>query len=338
MKAVVIHAPLDLRIDDIAEQPVGANDVKVKVEAGGICGSDLHYYRHGGFGTIRLREPMVLGHEIAGTIVERGHDIRHLKVGQTVAVNPSNPCGTCIYCLKGQRNLCMDMRFYGSAMRYPHVQGGFREYIVCDAARAYPVGAGISAASAAFAEPLAVSLHAIQQAGSLLGKDVLVTGAGPIGVLIVAAARFAGAKSITATDIIDAPLRVASKLGADRTINVAMDEGALLEDRFDVMFEAAGSAQTIARGPSAVVRGGMIVQVGQGAEATLQMSQFVTREITLKGAFRFDDEFALAVALIDQKRIDVAALVTDTFAVDDVNNAFEVACDRKLGMKVQLRF
>lgn len=338
MKAIVIHSPLDIRIDDIAEPAFGADDVKVKVDAGGICGSDLHYYRHGGFGATRIREPMVLGHEIAGTIVGVGANVNHLSVGQIVAINPSHPCGRCSYCLKGQRNLCLDMRFYGSAMRFPHVQGGFCEYIVCDAVQAHPVQAGISAAEAAFAEPLAVSLHAVRVAGSLVGKNVLVTGAGPIGALTVAAARYAGARTITATDIVDAPLAVAKAVGADRTINVASDEDALGEDNFDVMFEAAGSARTIARAAMTVARGGTIVQIGQGAEAILQMSQFVTREISLKGAFRFDDEFALAVTLIDQKRIDVGALLTGTFPIEDVREAFEMASDKERSMKVQLAF
>lgn len=338
MKAIVIHSPLDIRVDTIADEPVGARDVKVKIEAGGICGSDLHYYRHGGFGAVRLREPMVLGHEIAGTIVEVGSKVMGLSVGQAVAVNPSRPCNQCRYCQQGRRNLCLDMRFYGSAMRYPHVQGGFRETLVCDEAQAVPLADGVSAAMGAFAEPLAVCLHAVRQAGSLLGKDVLVTGAGPIGVLTVAAAHHAGARSIAATDVLDAPLAIAAAVGADRVVNVAKEETALGNDMFDIMFEAAGSAQTVARGPMTVVRGGTIVQIGQGAEATLQMSQIVTREITLKGAFRFDNEFALAVDLINQGRLDVLPLLTATFAVDDVRGAFELAGDKQRSMKVQIAF
>jgi L-idonate 5-dehydrogenase len=338
MKAVVIHSPLDIRIDEIPEQTVGAHDVKVKVVAGGICGSDLHYYRHGGFGAARIREPMILGHELAGTIVEMGTEISHLAVGQTVAVNPSHPCGQCHYCLQGRRNLCLDMRFYGSAMRFPHVQGGFRQFIVCNAEQAVPVGADVSAAEAAFAEPLAVALHAVNQAGSLVGRNVLVTGAGPIGILTVAVARYAGARSITATDVLDGPLSIARSVGADRVLNVARDADALKGGDFDVMFEAAGSAKTIAQGLEVVARGGTIVQIGQGAEATLQMSQIVTRELTLKGAFRFDGEFALAVDLIGQRRINVAALLTDTFDVADAVQAFEVATDKERSMKVQLAF
>lgn len=344
MKAVVIHSPFDLRVDDIEEQAVGAGQVKVRIEAGGICGSDLHYYRHGGFGTVKLLQPMVLGHEIAGTVVEAGVDVPGLSAGQRVAVNPARPCGKCSYCLAGKRNLCTDIHFYGSAMRFPHVQGGFREYLVCEAAQAVPVPDTVSATDAAFAEPLAVCLHAVHQAGSLFGKRVLVTGAGPIGVLTAIAARQAGAREIVVTDILDAPLAIARAVAADRTINV-MSNGngggsgtGLPEDHFDVMFEAAGSAATIRDGLSAVKRGGLIVQVGQGAQATLPMSLVVTREITIRGAFRFDTEFELAVAMIASGALPIDKLLTGTFGIDDAREAFDIASNKERSMKVQLRF
>src|ERR1044071_8754591 len=178
MRAAVLHAVKDLRVEEVAVPALGPRDVEVRIEAGGICGSDLHYYYDGGFGTVRLREPMILGHEVA-----------NVKPGQRVAVNPSRPCGACRYCQEGLQQHCLDMRFYGSAMRFPHVQGGFREVLVCDEAQAVPVPAVMSAAQAAFAEPFAVTLHAVNRAGPLLGKRVLVTGAGPIGALTVIAAR-----------------------------------------------------------------------------------------------------------------------------------------------------
>ncbi len=183
----------------------------MRIEAGGICGSDLHYYFDGGFGTVRLKEPMILGHEIAGTVARVGAEVAGIKAGQRVAVNPSRPCGACRYCAEGKQQHCLNMLFYGSAMRFPHVQGGFREVLVCDEAQAVPVAAAMSAAQAAFAEPFAVCLHAVNRAGPLLGKRVLVTGAGPIGALTVIAARRAGALEIVATDVADAPLAAARK-------------------------------------------------------------------------------------------------------------------------------
>src|ERR1043165_1722424 len=226
MRAAVLHAAKDLRIEAVPAPPLGPCDVEVRIEAGGICGSDLHYYYDGGFGTVRLKEPMLLGHEIAATVARVGPEVASVKAGQRVAVNPSRPCGHCRYCAEGQQQHCLDMRFFGSAMRFPHVQGAFREVLVCDEAQAVPVPATVSAAQAAFAEPFAVCLHAVNRAGPLLGKRVLVAGAGPIGALTVIAARRAGALEIVATDIADAPLAAARKAGADAAIKVS-NPGAL---------------------------------------------------------------------------------------------------------------
>ena len=135
---------------------MGPRDVKVRIRAGGICGSDLHYFLHGGFGTVRLKQPMILGHEIAGEVMEVGAEVTRVRPGDRVAVNPSPPCGHCRFCLDGQPNHCSDMRFYGSAMRMPHMQGGFREVLVCSEAQAVPIPASLSLELAAFAEPLSV--------------------------------------------------------------------------------------------------------------------------------------------------------------------------------------
>ena len=141
MRGVIIHAPKDLRVEEVETTPLGPRDVRVRIEAGGICGSDLHYYHHGGFGTVRLRQPMALGHEIAGTIDEVGSEVSRVQPGMRVAVNPSQPCDACRYCRAGQRNHCLDMRFMGSAMRFPHVQGGFRQSITIDERQAVPITA-----------------------------------------------------------------------------------------------------------------------------------------------------------------------------------------------------
>jgi L-idonate 5-dehydrogenase len=144
----------------------------VRIEAGGICGSDLHYYLHGGFGTVRVREPMILGHEIAGTVAAIGGEVSRVAVGDRVAVNPSHPCGHCRYCRMGLQQHCTEMRFFGSAMRFPHVQGGFREQLVVGEDQAVKLPKHVPAALAAFAEPLAVCLHAVKRAGPLVGNRV----------------------------------------------------------------------------------------------------------------------------------------------------------------------
>ena len=343
MKAIVIHGARDLRVDEVEEPRLGAGQVKVRVGSGGICGSDLHYYNHGGFGTVRLKEPMILGHEVAGTITDVGAGVGTLRPGQKVSVNPSLACGTCTFCQAGLQNHCVDMRFYGSAMRSPHVQGGFRDVLVCDAAQAVPVPDHVAVSEAAFAEPLAVCLHAVSRAGSMLGRRVLVTGAGPIGVLTAAVARLAGAAEIVVTDIVTAPLTIARAVAADRVINVAEEADALAayehqKGVFDVMFEAAGAAATLLSGLKVVKPRGIIVQVGQGAEATLPMSPIVTKELELRGTFRFHGEFAQAVDIIAQGRIDVRPLLTEVVPCVEARRAFERANDKSSSMKVQLAF
>lgn len=339
MKAAVIHAAGDLRIEERDEAAPGPGQVAVRVRAGGICGSDLHYYLHGGIGAIRVREPMILGHEIAGEVQAVGDDVTHVRVGDVVAVNPSLPCHRCRYCLAGQANQCLDMRFYGSAMRMPHVQGGFREALVCEAEQAVPAGADVGLA--AFAEPLAVCLHAVRQAGPLLGRRVLVTGTGPIGALAVLAARHAGAAEIVATDLLDAPLALIAKLGADRVVNVRSDPGALDEysrDKgwFDAALEASGSGVALASAIGAVRAGGTIVQLGLGGDATLPLNTLVAKEITLRGTFRFGEEFGWAVRCITSGAIDVRPLLTETLPLEQAVKAFELAADRGRAMKVQL--
>jgi len=343
MRAAVLHSPRDLRVEESEAPEPKPGQVQVRIQAGGICGSDLHYYHQGGFGTVRIRQPMALGHEIAGVVERVGRDVTGLEPGRMVAVNPSLPCHACRYCRMALPNQCLNMRFYGSAMLFPHVQGGFRELLVCDAAQAIPVPDTVSVFEAAFAEPLAVALHAVARAGALLGKRVIVAGAGPIGALTVAAVRAAGAAEIVVTDLHDAPLATVMKVGADRTINVAKEPEALAafesdKGYFDVMFEAAGSAETLLSALKIVRARGLIVQIGQGAQATLPMSMLVTKELDLIGTFRFHDEFALAVETIAKRRIDVRPLLTDVIPLAEAVRAFELAADKSRAMKVQLSF
>jgi L-idonate 5-dehydrogenase len=343
MRGVVIHGARDLRVEEIAVAALGPRDVRIRIEAGGICGSDLHYYLHGGFGAVRVREPMVLGHEIAGTVDAVGADVTRVRVGERVAINPSLPCGACRFCQAGQQNHCLDMRFYGSAMRTPHMQGGFRDLLVCEEARATPTGPEVSASEAAFAEPLAVCLHAAKRAGPLLGRRVLVTGCGPIGVLAIVAAKIAGAAEIVATDVTDAPLPLALRMGATTAANVARDRDALsayAKDKgwFDVLFEASGQQAALVGAFDALRPGAVLTQIGLGGEMTLPMNSVVAKEFELRGAFRFVDEFALAVELISARRVDLSPLLTATIPLARAVEAFDLAADRARAMKVQLSF
>jgi len=343
MRAVVAYAAKDIRIESLPEQQIGETDVRVRVAFGGICGSDLHYFNHGGFGQVRLREPMVLGHEISGMVEAVGSEVRRVKIGDRVAVNPSQPCYRCRYCLEGRQNQCLDMRFYGSAMRFPHVQGAFRETLVCREEQAHIVAQGVSLGEAAMAEPLAVCLHAARRAGPLLGKRVLITGAGPIGALCAIAARRAGAAEIVITDIADGALGFAARIGTDRALNMAAEPDALAayardKGYFDALFEASGAAAAL-RGAIDVVRaGGMLVQVGLGGDMTLPVNVIVAKELELRGTFRFHEEFATAVEFIGKGLVDVKPLISATLPFAEARQAFELAGDRSRSMKVQLQF
>jgi len=344
MDALVIHAPGDLRVEDIPTPAVEAGQVRVRVRTGGICGSDLHYYQHGGFGTIRIRQPMVLGHEVAGVVEELGADAGGLAVGDRIAVSPSRPCGSCRFCQLGLQNHCLDMRYYGSAMRMPHVQGAFRKEIVIEASQAHRLANGVSDAEGAMAEPLAVALHAVNRAGPLLGRSVLVTGCGPIGAMVVIAARRAGAAQIVATDVVGQPLRKAARIGADETINVAeQPEGlarfAAEKGRFDVLFEASGNERALRSAFDVVRPRGIIVQLGlSGSEMTLPLNTIVAKEFDLRGAFRFHEEFGVAVELINKGLVDLKPLVSATLPYRDAGRAFALAADRTQAMKVLLSF
>jgi L-idonate 5-dehydrogenase len=342
MKSIVIHAAKDLRIEDRAIEEPGPGDVQIKLATGGICGSDLHYFNHGGFGAIRLKEPMILGHEVSGHIVKLGEDVENLDVGQLVAVSPSRPCLQCKYCQEGLHNQCLNMRFYGSAMPFPHIQGAFREVLVARASQCV-VADGLSPGEAAMAEPLAVTLHATRRAGDLLGKSVLVTGCGPIGILAILSARRAGADYIVATDLGDFTLGMAKKAGADVTLNMAKDVNALerfTRDKgtFDILYECSGAQSALAGAIAALRPRGTILQLGLGGDMTLPMMTITAKELSLKGSFRFHSEFATAVSLMQKGLINVKPLITHDVSVDEALQGFALANDRSKAMKVHIQF
>jgi L-idonate 5-dehydrogenase len=343
MKALVIHAAGDLRIEPCESGSVEPDQVRVRIEAGGICGSDLHYYNHGGFGAVRLREPMILGHEVSGVIAEVGTAVEDLAVGDRVAVSPSRPCHACTYCDRGLFNHCLNMRFYGSAMPMPHIQGAFREDLVADATQCHRIIPGVAPELAAFAEPLSVALHALNRAVDIAGKRVLVTGCGPIGALAALAAKARGAGLVVVTDVVDHVLNIVATAGADRAINVAdtPDWAADYSDDaqgFDVMIEASGNAQALGSGLAVLRRRAVLVQVGLGGEVPIPLNLLVAKEIDLRGAFRFHEEFAEAVALINAGSLDLQPLLSARFPLAEAERAFDLARDRSRAMKVQIDF
>ncbi|MDP9885637.1 L-idonate 5-dehydrogenase [Sinomonas atrocyanea] len=335
--AVVVHAAGDLRLDPVPEQEPGPHDAVVAVAYGGICGSDLSYVRHGASGLSVLRDPLVLGHEVAGHIEALGEAVTGFDVGQRVAVHPAAVCGRCRHCAEGRPNLCESVRYLGSAASRPHTQGAFSARAVVPADQLRAVPEGVSTRQAAVAEPLGVAIHAVNRAGDVRGRTVLVNGAGPIGALVVAAARRAGAAHVIAADLAPASLDVARRMGAHETVDLS--GGAPLPEA-DVVIEASGAPAAVSAVLRAVRRGGTVVQVGNLAAGDISVSlgALVFREVDYRGTFRFVDEISTALQYLAEG-LDIEPLLTHEFAAEDAVEAFRVAGDRGTGSsKVLLRF
>ena len=343
MKALKIHGAMDLRIEDFHLEELTPNQVQISVAMGGICGTDLHYYKHGGFGQIKLREPMVLGHEVSGHVFKLGSKVTNLAIGQLVSVSPSRPCNNCEFCLKGSQNHCLNMQFYGSAMPFPHIQGAFRETLIAEDYQCIPAD-GLSAGEAAMAEPLAVCLHAINQAGNIFGKKILITGSGPIGTLCVLSARRAGAEKIVVTDISDNALDFSNSVGADMIINTLtnydqLEQFQVGKGAFDFAIECSGSASGINDAIKSLKPKGTLIQLGLGGDILMPLVAVTTKELNIKGSFRFHSEFQLAIKMMQKKLIDVNPLITHKIPFKDAEKGFHIAMDEKENsMKVQLAF
>lgn len=339
-KACFAYGEKDIRVEQ-RELEYSEDDVLVKVESGGICGSDIHYYQHGRAGMSVLKHPMVVGHEFVG-VIEKAPQGSGLDVGQRVAINPSQPCNHCTWCLEGKQNLCSTMRFMGSAQYNPHVNGGFSEYVVVSVEQCIPYE-GVTPQVMAFAEPTAVAIHAVNIAGTLVGKKVLVIGAGPIGCLIMAAARCAGASEIIAADVSNRCLDLSKEMGASGVFNPAEEGSSKFYEAnngyFDVVFEASGSPAAIQSTVTLTRPAGTIVQVGMGATTVeYPVMPMLVKEIRWVGSFRFINEFATAVAWLEDGRIDPLPLLSAEFKPEDIEDALISAADKTRSSKVQITF
>jgi L-idonate 5-dehydrogenase len=338
MLACRIHAKDDLRVEAQQVPAIGPGDVLLKLGAGGICGSDLHYFFEGRNGSFVVREPLIPGHEASAVVAAVGEGVTRVVVGDKVAVSPSHACGRCGYCREGREHLCENMRFLGSASVFPHTQGLFRELFVMAERQCYPVAGDVTLGELAFAEPLAVALHAVHRGGDLLGKSVLITGAGTIGCLTVLAARLAGAARIAVSDILDRPLEQAKLVGADATLHAARDADTLRAPQFDVAYEVSGSFAALKTCVAAVKRGGTVVQVGTLPHEPLPfvVNDVMAKELDLRGAFRWGIEFDWAVDYLSTRRVDVRPLLSGQYPLSDAVAAFHAAADKSRSTKVQL--
>jgi L-idonate 5-dehydrogenase len=341
MRAAVLFGKHDLRLENVGTVVPPAGEVTVRVAYGGICGSDLSYFHKGRVGDFAVKEPMVLGHEVAGVVTAVGEGVTSVRVGTRIAVNPSRACLHCDYCRAGRSNLCRNMRFLGSAAVSPHVQGGFTEQLLVREDQCVAIPDTFSLRLASCAEPLSVALHAARQAGSLLGKKVLVSGAGPIGLMCALTALKAGAAEVHSSDLVDAPLRTAKELGVTATYNVTtqasqLEAFAAGKGYFDVALEASGAPQALAGHFRLVRPGGRIVQLGMlpPGDAAVPINVLQSRELELLGSFRAHEEFNQAVQVLVDGQFNVEPILSAEFPLDRVAEAFEMAGDRTRALKV----
>jgi L-iditol 2-dehydrogenase len=311
-RAAVLHAPRDVRVEERPVPEPGPLDVLVEIAAVGVCGSDVHYYEHGRVATRVVRGPHVLGHESAGRVVATGERVTRHAVGDRVALEPGLPCGRCRECRAGRYNLCRDVRFLGA----PPTDGAFTRFVAMHEDFAHALPDSVSDEAGALMEPLSVALWACGKAGVSAGDRVLVTGAGPIGLLVVQVAKARGATHIAVTDLNEHRLALAESFGATRDPLEA-----------DALIECSGHPQALRDGIAAVRPAGAAVLVGMGGDEspTVPLSLIQTREIWLTGTFRYANTYPAAIALAASGEVDVEAIVTGHFTLDEVDTALRAS-------------
>ncbi|WP_374314367.1 zinc-binding dehydrogenase [Microbacterium sp.] len=333
MKALAIHGKEDIRWEDRPVPQPGDGEVRLRVQYVGICGSDLHYYFHGVNGEYAIREPLTPGHELSA-VVDLDPSGR-LAAGTPVTVHPAR-YGPPVAGLESRPHLRPGGDYFGSAATNPHRQGGAAEYLLVEDHMIRVLPDGLPLERAALAEPLAVALHAVALAGDITGKRVLVIGAGPIGLLVVAAAADAGAAAIGASDLRPEPLDRAARLGAAELVLVGRD--AIDDESYDVVFECSGVAVSLTQSIRAARRAGTIVQVGMlpNAEIGVNLAPMLGKELTLRGAFRFSTEIDDAIALLARSDA-LDEVLSHTVDASDAVEAFTLARDSSASAKVLLR-
>ncbi|MGK5638559.1 NAD(P)-dependent alcohol dehydrogenase [Streptomyces sp. URMC 126] len=330
MRAAVLHGPEDLRIEERPVPLPGPGQVLVRVEAVGICGSDVHYYRHGRIGEFVVRAPMVLGHEPGGTVVATGPGVRRLRPGQLVSVEPGVPCGRCAQCRPGRYNLCPDVSFYAT----PPVDGALCEYVAVDEDFAHPVPEPLNAESAALLEPLSVGVWACRKARVSPGSRVLVTGAGPIGLVAAQTARAFGATEVVVTDVSPHRLALARDLGATAVLDVTATRLADSGFEPDVLLECSGVPAVADEAIRTVGRAGRAVLVGMGGDSvSLPLAHVQNFEIEVTGTFRYAGTWPTAIALAASGEVELLRLVSHRYGLGDAERALTAGARDRTAVK-----
>ncbi|NUW42060.1 NAD(P)-dependent alcohol dehydrogenase [Nonomuraea rhodomycinica] len=318
MRAAVLHGVGKILLEERPRPEPGHREVLVQVTSVGTCGSDVHYYEHGRIGDFVVRSPLVLGHEPAGIVVQAGPGADRHRTGQRVSLEPGVPDFTCAQCRAGRYNLCPRMRFFGT----PPIDGAFTEYVAVHEEFAHPVPDTVSDDAAALMEPLSVGVWACRKARVGPGTRVLVTGAGPIGLLCLQAARAFGATQVLVTDVNPARLARARELGATAILDARAESLADAAFEPDALLECSGHPAATADAVRAVARAGRVVLVGMGGdEIPLPLTALQTRELEVTGTFRYANTWPAAIALAAAGRVELDALVTGHFGLDQVEDA-----------------
>ena len=312
---------------------VKEDEVLVKLEYVGICGSDLHYYESGAIGDYVVKPPFVLGHEPGGTVVEVGRNVKHLKAGDRVALEPGKTCGHCEFCKTGRYNLCPDVVFFAT----PPVDGVFQEYVAHEADLCFKLPDNVSTMEGALIEPLAVGFHAAMQGGARAGQTAVVMGAGCIGLVTMMALKAMGVTKVYTVDIMEKRLQKALELGADGVINAgqadAVEEVRKLTDGkgCDLVIETSGTQATTVQAIRMTKKGAAIVLVGysKSGEMTLPMSLVLDKELTFKTVFRYRHIYPMAIDAVAAGKVNLKGIVTDIFTLDEIQKAMDHSVNNK---------
>jgi L-iditol 2-dehydrogenase len=324
MRASVMTGVRRLTIEERPIPSPRSHEVLVEVAAVGVCGSDVHYYRHGRIGNFVVTGPMILGHELSGRITAVGDAVDLRSVGQRVAVEPQHPCRRCAQCMAGRYNLCPHMKFYAT----PPVDGAFCTYVTIDAEMAHPVPDSMSDEAAALLEPLSVAIATMRKAGVAPGSTILIAGAGPIGVICAQAARAFGAARIVVSDPVPSRRGRVLRYGATEVLDPTTDDVAALDPQVDAFVDASGAAPAVVSGIKAVGPAGRVVLVGMGSgDFALPVAYIQKMEITLTGVFRYTDTWPAAIHLVSSGAVDLDSLVTAHFDLEHVAEALDSDSD-----------
>ena len=326
MKAAVLYRVRDLRLEDVMTPKIKDDEVLIRIHATGICGTDIHIYR----GEWKTRMPIILGHEFSGAIAEIGRDVSNLNVDDPVVAEPNIPCGSCYFCRMSERNyFCENLQAVGVT-----INGAFAEYVKIKAANVYRLPKDLSLEEAALIEPLACCIRGVDQAGIRVGDTVAIIGAGPIGLILLQLAKLAGASMLIQTDMEDARLKMARKLGADYVINITEEDPVEAIKRLtngygtDVAIEAVGSPKAITQALRATRRGGRLNIFGvspQDAVWEVKPFELYDKELTITTSYRSPFTFQRAVKIVSSRKVKLKPLISHVFRLEEIQRAFEVA-------------